>query len=90
MRPNQIGRRRSSHAWKETIFLTISELKTEGLSVMLSCRGRPTCCVTNLIVGGRGGGGGGKVELPSQTHIMHYAIMLTLVSLGESNIGLAS
>ena len=42
----------------EQIFLTISELKTEGLSVMLSCRGRPTCCVTNLIVGGRGGGGG--------------------------------
>ena len=35
----------------------ISQLEAESLSVML-CRGRSTCCVTNLIEGGDGGGGG--------------------------------
>ena len=55
----------------------ISQLEAESLSVML-CRGRSTCCVTNLIEGGDGGGGGGGgAGVKDQIRIIHYAIMLT-------------
>ena len=71
--PNQIGWRHLV-TWRKTIFLTISQLEAESVLVMLSCHGHSTCCLTNLI---GGGGDGGKVELPSQTHNMHYVITLT-------------